>query len=76
MIERNLGNIERGIRFSIGMLMLGFLLSRPEVSIVEWFVAIVALMLVLNGIFSRCYVWFLFDLNTHKPKNAACDTSA
>ncbi len=76
MIERNLGNIERGIRFTIGIALLGFLMFRPEVTIVEWFVAIIALMLILNGVFSRCYAWFLFDLNTHKSKNAACDTSS
>jgi len=73
MIERNLGNMERFLRFSAGIGILVYLATRPDVPPVAWFAGVVAIMLVLNGIFSRCYVWYLFDLNTYRSKDPVCD---
>ena len=64
MIERNLGNIERLFRLSYGLLMVVWAFLQPSMNTVEWFVVVVALMLVLNGIFSRCYLWYVLDVNT------------
>jgi hypothetical protein len=68
MIERNLGNVERLVRFTLGCLFALWTASQPYMSMTDWFVAIVALFLILNGIFSRCYLWYIIDQGT----NARC----
>ena len=64
MIERNLGNVERVARVIAALLLALFVLAQPSVNGIELFVAVVALMLFLNGVFSRCYLWFVLDINT------------
>ncbi|MFV8816820.1 DUF2892 domain-containing protein [Haliea sp. E17] len=67
MIERNLGNAERLIRLFLGIAFAYWTLSQPHLRVTEWFVGLVALMLILNGVFSRCYLWYVLDLDT-RPK--------
>jgi hypothetical protein len=74
MIERNLGNIERVVRLLLGLAFGGWALMQPQLNGVEWLVIMVSLLLILNGIFSRCYVWFLLDLNTNKRTEPADTT--
>ncbi len=65
MIERNIGNAERVVRLFFGMLFGAWALMQPNInSLVEWVVIIAAASLMLNGIFSRCYFWYLLDVNT------------
>ena len=64
MIERNLGNLERVVRLLFGLSLFAWASQRPEMNPVEWFVIVIATALMLNGIFSRCYLWFLFDINS------------
>ncbi len=73
MIERNLGNLERVIRllFAIGLTV--WALSQPSLELVEIFVLAVAVMLAINGIFSRCYFWYIFNLNTYKTEDSSID---
>ena len=67
MIERNIGNAERLVRFFFGLIFAVWALSQPSINTVaEWFVIVVAASLMLNGIFSRCYLWFLLDVNTNE----------
>lgn len=66
MIEKNLGNIERVVRLAASCLFVGWLMLQPAVNGVDWFVAVIAVMLMLNGIFSRCYVWYVLDIDTRK----------
>ena len=70
MIERNLGNIERVVRLLFGLGLAAWAITRPHLNGVEWFVMVIALALILNGIFSRCYLWFVLDLNTHQPRDS------
>jgi hypothetical protein len=35
---------------------------------IEWFVTVIALFLILNGIFSRCYLWYILDINTTRKR--------
>ena len=72
MIEKNLGNIERVIRlaFGIGLAILAF--SQPQLSPVEIFTLVIALFLVLNGVFSRCFLWRALGINTLKPHPSEC----
>jgi hypothetical protein len=64
MIDRNLGNIERVVRLFMGLAFVGWALSQPYLNGIEWFVIIVSLMLILNGIFSRCYLWYVLEIDT------------
>jgi len=64
MIERNLGNAERLVRLLMGLSLFVWSLQQSGMNGIVWFVVLVAVALVLNGIFSRCYLWFLLDINT------------
>jgi hypothetical protein len=68
VIERNLGNIERVGRFILGGVFVVWALLQPAMNGIEWFVTVISLSLILNGIFSRCYVWYLLDINTNKTR--------
>ncbi|MCP3908228.1 MAG: DUF2892 domain-containing protein [Oceanicoccus sp.] len=73
MIERNLGNVERIIRLLMGVLFSSWAISQPEMNGIEWFVVVISVLLMLNGIFSRCYLWFVIDLNTSEKGERRCD---
>jgi len=64
MIERNLGNVERVTRLLFGLLFGGWVMTRPDINAMDVFVLVIAMTLVLNGIFSRCYLWYVLDINT------------
>lgn len=68
MTERNLGNIERVIRLVAGVLFAGWAFSQPHMNAIEWFVVVISICLVLNGIFSRCYLWYVLDIDTSARK--------
>ena len=74
MIERNLGNIERVVRLFLGLVFAGWALMQPTMNGVEWFVVFVSLALILNGIFSRCYFWYVLDINTRETRTATPTT--
>jgi hypothetical protein len=66
MIERNLGNIERVVRLFVGLIFGGWALMQSPMNGIDWFVVLVSLSLILNGVFSRCYFWYLLDIDTKK----------
>ena len=72
MIERNLGNVERVIRLFAGLLFGAWSLSQPSLNAVECFVMIISTFLMLNGIFSRCYLWYVLDINTSHTQDNGC----
>ncbi len=72
MIEKNLGNIERLVRLIIGVALAFFVFSRPSINAVEIFISIAALFLILNGVFSRCFLWWALGINTIKPHPSEC----
>lgn len=65
MIERNLGNIERMVRLLVGLAFAAWTVTQPTMNAIEWFVAAISLFLILNGVFGRCYLWFVLDINTN-----------
>lgn len=75
MIERNLGNIERVTRLFVGIAFALWALSQPTMNVIEWFITFVSLALILNGIFSRCYVWYLLDINTREKQSGTPSTT-
>lgn len=77
MIEKNLGNIERVVRALMGLgLIVWAVIFQSNMPLVEWFALITATMLLLNGIFSRCFIWYVLDINSCKdsPDNTVCDS--
>ena len=73
MFERNLGNVERVIRLLFAVVLTVWALSQPSLSLTEIFVLAVAVMLAVNGIFSRCYFWYLLNINTTKNEDLSVD---
>ncbi|NQX88191.1 MAG: DUF2892 domain-containing protein [Halioglobus sp.] len=73
MIERNLGNAERLVRLLFGLALGIWLLSRPDINGMEVFIAVIAVMLILNGVFSRCYLWFVLDIDTTARTRTSAD---
>ncbi|MEM8564101.1 MAG: DUF2892 domain-containing protein [Pseudomonadota bacterium] len=76
MIKRNLGNAERAARFVVGVVLLVWAWREPELSLLQWGVVIAALALVLNGVFSRCYLWYVLDLDSCKEGDDCIDKSS
>lgn len=77
MIERNLGNIERVSRLLAGLLLGAWAVTSAEMNGIEWFVVAISILLIMNGIFSRCHLWFVPDIdstdqNTSKQVSGAC----
>lgn len=72
MIEANLGNVERVVRLLIGGAFLVWAVTQSSMNGIEWFVVIISLMLMLNGVFSRCYLWFFLDINTCAAGDENC----
>lgn len=64
MIDRNIGNVERLLRLAMGIAMAIWALNQSALNAVDWFVVAVSIALILNGIFSRCYLWYVLDINT------------
>jgi len=64
MIEKNLGNFERIVRLIMGLCFGAWTLMQPTMNGIEWLVMAVSLALILNGVFSRCYLWFILDLDS------------
>lgn len=75
MIERNLGNIERVVRLFLGIAFAAWALLQPTMNIIEWFVIGISLALILNGIFSRCYVWYMLDINSLETRRETPSTT-
>jgi hypothetical protein len=66
MIERNLGNIERMLRLLCGIGLGIWAFTQPAMNGIEWFVVLISSLLILNGVFSRCYLWYVLDINTNR----------
>ena len=72
MIEKNLGNIERLFRLMLATGLALWTFTQPHLNGVEWFTLVVAALLILNGIFSRCYLWYVLDLSTNDAQESRC----
>jgi len=75
VIEANLGNIERVLRLVGGVLLFIWAMSQSYMNGIEWFVVIISVMLILNGIFSRCYLWFILEVNSCQSSLGECPKS-
>jgi hypothetical protein len=66
MIEKNLGNIERALRLIAGLCLAVWAVTQPAPGAIVWFAVVISGFLVLNGVFSRCYLWFVLDINSRR----------
>ncbi|MEM7279977.1 MAG: DUF2892 domain-containing protein, partial [Pseudomonadota bacterium] len=76
MIKRNLGNLERAVRLLLGVFLLAWAWQQQNMTLLGWCVVIAAVALVLNGIFSRCYLWYVLDLDSCKDGEDCIDRSS
>lgn len=70
-MKKNLGPTERAVRFLLGSIAMGVVLSQPQLGISEAIVAIAGLFLVLNALAARCYLWRWLGIDTYGQKH--CD---
>ena len=77
MIGKNVGTVERVFRLLAGILLALWSVTRPEMNGQAWFAALLALFLVLNGVFGRCYLWHVLNLSScgcnSIPADRFCD---
>ncbi|MEM1154459.1 MAG: DUF2892 domain-containing protein [Pseudomonadota bacterium] len=64
MIEKNLGKNQRIIRLLAGGALLAWVLHRQDIDPFATVAFIVGVALILNGIFSRCYLWHSLALDS------------
>jgi hypothetical protein len=77
MIEKNLGNVERVARLIFGLCFGIWTILQPHMNGIEWVVMAVSIALILNGIFSRCYLWYVIErrgsyAGDHPSHTAVC----
>ena len=61
---KNLGNTERTVRLVLGIVLAVVVLARPAMGAMEWTGALIALFLILNGVFGRCYLWHVLEISS------------
>lgn len=72
MIDRNIGNLERLLRLAMGVFLAVWAYRQNALNAVDWFVVAISIALILNGIFSRCYLWYVLDINTARRGEKDC----
>jgi hypothetical protein len=72
MIDRNIGNVERLLRLAMGLALALWAYQQNALNAVDWFVVAISVALLLNGIFSRCYLWYVLDINTYRRGRKNC----
>jgi hypothetical protein len=72
MIERNIGQTERIVRFLLGLVLLGFVIASGSFGAPQALALIAALALFWNSIFARCYLWKWLNVSTCTASKGAC----
>ena len=72
MIERNIGQTERIIRFVLGILLVGWVLAGREFGAAQGVALVAAFALFWNSIFARCYLWKWLRINSCDPGVEDC----
>jgi len=66
MLKKNIGNIERVFRLLFAVTLSIWITTQQHLNGMEWFVLSISVMMILNGVFARCYLWYILDINTLK----------
>ncbi|EED35882.1 hypothetical protein NOR51B_1829 [Luminiphilus syltensis NOR5-1B] len=69
IMQQNLGTFERGVRLSAGILFITYSAIQETFGLIEGLSAFVGVLLILNGISGRCYLWRWLGL-----KSCQCDS--
>ena len=72
MIERNIGQSERVIRFALGVLIVGWILTGRNFGLGEGLALVIAFALFWNSIFARCYLWKWLRISSCSPGAKDC----
>ncbi len=76
MIGPNLGVIERAVRLLLGFGLAAWIFIQPALGVLEVLALLAASFLILNGVFGRCYLWLLLNLNTYEQCKKNCGRRA
>ncbi|WOJ95403.1 DUF2892 domain-containing protein [Congregibacter brevis] len=69
MIDRNIGTIERIVRFTLGAVIVAWILSSERFGLSQGVAVIIAFALFWNSIFGRCYLWKWLGLSSCGPED-------
>jgi hypothetical protein len=72
MIERNIGQTERIVRFVLGAVLVGWVLTGQEFGVAQGVALAAAFALFWNSIFARCYLWKWLRINSCDPAIEDC----
>jgi hypothetical protein len=72
MIERNLGMAERLLRLAGAIILAGWAVSRDSHDLLTPLALVAATALLLNFVFSRCYLWSLLGINSCGGERGNC----
>lgn len=63
-IEQNVGTADRIIRIALSIALAIFVTQSPTFGVFEVLLIIASTLLFLSATFARCYVWYIFSVNT------------
>lgn len=72
MIKRNLGTVERAVRLLLALVLAGWLIAREQHDLLSLLAGLAVAALLLNAIFSRCYLWALLGIDTCRRDDDQC----
>ncbi|WP_414979567.1 DUF2892 domain-containing protein [Congregibacter sp.] len=64
MINRNIGTVERTIRFLLAVTIVGWILTAERFGAPQAFILIAAFALLWNSVFGYCYLWKWLGLSS------------
>ncbi len=67
-MKKNLGNIDRGLRFVAALAIAALLLTGTLNGTIGWIFGIVAIVLLATGVISFCPLYFLLNISTQKTE--------
>ena len=72
MIDRNIGKVERVIRFVFAVILIGWTVSSDGFGMFQGIAVVAAGALLWNSIFARCYLWKWLNISSCDPEHEDC----
>jgi hypothetical protein len=66
-MKRNMGTIDRAVRFAVGVALAAFVLLRPVSGIAAVLLGIVSLAMIVTAIFAFCPAYLPLGISTCPP---------
>ena len=73
MIKKNLGFVERIVRLVLGVSLVVWLYIQPSFGLLQWGTSVIALFLILNALYARCYLWSWLGIDSASTEGRACE---